>query len=306
METENEYSGIDQEDPNRKRKKKLLGVLVLGGIPLLFVLYLVLGPILDIMSKDISAKDMFVISEYVNVRATSDLNSLKMGNLTYGEKVLVYEIKDDWAEVLVDGKKVFLASKYIVAPDVYYTIEGIFGDDRAAKLVNNSKYRLALYRYFKSKGFASDIPDDIKKEFFAGVPVKEVYQIFNEPKGSLYNSVVLSDFDGDFSQDAAFILKQKNSENKILVIFSFDKEEPLLKSKVVYEAQLEESWMSARLAKKGSSYLIDTGDDSKTKLKLPVNGLLIGSNRSKTLNDPLHLLYYDGKKFEMLKLKKDK
>jgi hypothetical protein len=306
MEPSLDKSETQQNIGGKKGKKKLLGFLVLGGIPLLFVLYLVLGPILDILTKDISAKDMYVISEDVNVRSTSDINSLKMGSLTYGEKVLVYEIKDDWAEVLVGDRKVFLASEFLVEPEVYYTIEGIFADDRAEKLVKYSKYKMALYQYFKSKGFGSEISDDIKKKYFKTATEKEIYQLICEPKGSLYNSAVFADFDGNFSQDAAFVLKHKGSEDKFLVIFSFDKDDPLTKSKVIYEGALDESWMSIKLAKKGTSFPIEDESDKKAKLKLPVNGLLIGSNRSKSLNDPVSVFYYDGKNFIIQKLKSDK
>jgi len=306
MELEPENQDIVLKTETKKGKRKFLGFLVLGGIPLLFITYLVLGPILDILSKDISAKDMYVISEYVNVRATSDVNSLKMGHLTYGEKVLVYEIKDDWAEVLVDGRKVFLASKFLVEPEVYFTIEGIFGDERASRLIKNSKYRMALYQYYRQKGFIGEITDDIKRDHFSDSTNNEVYQIVSEPKGSLYNTAAFADFDGDFRQDAAFILQKKGADNKILVIFSFDKDDPSSNSKVIYETELEEPWMAARLAKKGTTLKIDQADDKDNKIKLPVNGLLIGSNRSKSLGDPVQLIYYDGKTFVTNTLADDK
>jgi hypothetical protein len=288
--------------PSGKKKRRILGVLILGGIPILFVLYLILGPILHILSRDISAKEMFVISEFVNVRATSDVNSLKMGKLDYGSQVLVYEIKDDWAEVLVDGKKVFISSDFIVDPSVYYTIEGIFGDERAAKQVNASKYRLALYRYFEENGLSSAVPDDIRKQHFTKEEQGEVYQIFSEPKGSSFGSVIYADFDGDFVQDAAFVLKSVNTEKKRLVIFSFDKKEPAKISKVIHVEDLSQPWMSIRLAKKGARFELDP--DAKEKTRLPVNGILIGSNRSKDLKDPESLLLYNGQGFDLLELNK--
>jgi hypothetical protein len=303
MGLESDLQGNEQFRPAKKNKKKIIsGLLILGGIPLLFVLYLVIGPILDILSKDISAKEMYVVSEFVNVRATSDINSLKMGSLDYGTKVLVYEIKDDWAEVLVDGQKVFISSKFVVDPSVYYTIEGIFGDEKVSDIVKNSKYRLALYRYYESKGFTSEIPEEIKKKYLKGSDEKEVYQIFSEPKGSSYTSVVFADFDGDLTQDAAFVLKHKNADEKILVIISFDKKDPLNISKVIYEDELDEIWMSIKIAKKGTSYRLSASKLDDEKLKIPVNGLLIGSNRSKTLADPLFLFYYNGQKFVKYKI----
>jgi hypothetical protein len=305
MNLENENIENDQDKKSIVGTKKFMGFLILGGIPLLFVLYLVLGPFLDILRQDIKAKDMFVISDFVNVRSDSAANSLKMGELTYGTMVPVYEINKEWAKVLVDGRKVYLSSDFLVEPEVFYTIEGIFGDTRAADLVKGSKYRLALYRYFVAKGFASDIPADIKEKYFKESSGKEIYKIMSEPKGSRYSSVVYADFDGDFTQDAALILSHKGSDNKILVIFSFDKKDPLNINKVIYENELEESWMAIKLAKKGSSYKINTDSTLNEKTKIPVNGLLIGSNRSKSLKDPVQLLFYDGKNFDMYKVEDD-
>lgn len=290
---------------SKKNKKKIIGVLLLGGIPLLFILYLVLGPILDILSKDLAAKEMYVISEFVNVRATSDVNSLKMGKLDYGTKVLVYKIKEDWAEVLVDGQKVFISSKYIVEPSVYYTIEGLFGDDRAGKSVNSSKYKLGLFRYLMAKGLTTKISEDIQKTYFKDSAKREAYQIFSEPRGSEYNSTCFADFDGDFLQDAAFILKNTASDKKILLILSFDKNEPLDKSKIIYEQSLDKPWMFIKLAKKGVKYNL-SGEGKEAKEKIPVNGLLIGSNRNKDLDDPVDLLLYDGQKFNLYRQLKDK
>ncbi len=301
MNIESQDTGNEYVKPVNQKKKKILGVLILGGIPILFVLYLILGPILHILSRDISAREMFVVSEFVNVRASSDVNSLKMGKLDYGTKVLVYEIKEDWAEVLVDGKKVFISSDFIVEPAVYYAIEGIFGDEKSAKQVSGSKYKLAINRYFEEKGFASKVPEDIQEKYFDKAEGKEIYQILSEPKG-IFGSVAFADFDGDFNQDAAFVLKNLNSDKKLLVIFSFDKKDPLKNSKVIYEQELGQPWMFIRIAKKGSR--LELNPDEKQKTKIPVNGILIGSNRSKDLNDPVSLLLYNGQSFDLHELSK--
>ena len=300
-------SNINVNEPiqkSKKNKKRIIGGLILGGIPLLFVLYLILGPILDILSKDLSAKEMYVVSEFVNVRASSDANSLKMGKLDYGTKVLVYKIEEDWAEVLVDGQKVFISSKYIVEPSVYYTIQGLFGDEKSEKAVGNSKYKLGLFRYLNSKGIATKIPDDIRNLYFKDSTNKEIYQIFSESKGAAYNSTCFGDFDGDNIQDAAFVLKNTGTDKKILLILSFDKNQPLDKSKVIYEQALDKPWIFIKLAKKGSKFNLG-GTGKNTEEKIPVNGILIGTNRNKDLNDPVDLLLYDGHKFNQYRQTKE-
>ncbi|MFN8257433.1 MAG: SH3 domain-containing protein [Bacteroidales bacterium] len=296
----NEDLELEQGQNTKKDKKKIIGGLLLGAIPLLFILYLVLGPVLHILSKDLKAKEMYVISEYVNVRATSDVNSLKMGKAEYGTKLLVYEIKDEFAEVLIDGQKGFVSSEFIAEPSVYYAIEGLFGDDRTENLLTNTKYKLALIRFLESKGYMSNIPDDIQIKLFGQKLNKEKYQIFTEPRGSKYNSSAFADFNGDYQMDAAFVLKSFDSDKKILVIFSFDKKDPLNKSKILFEYEISRPWYFIKLAKKGTKYTVIGKDKKPEKNKIPVNGLLLGTNRAKDLNDPEYLLIYNGEKFEMI------
>ncbi|MCF6242289.1 MAG: hypothetical protein L3J74_13195, partial [Bacteroidales bacterium] len=69
------------------KKKVILGGIFLGLIPLLFILYLILGPVLSVMTRDLSAKEMYVISDGVNVRAKPEAKALKMGRITYGTKL---------------------------------------------------------------------------------------------------------------------------------------------------------------------------------------------------------------------------
>lgn len=285
---------LDSFPSKKNNKKKVLGGLILGAIPLLFIIYLVLGPLLHILSKDLSASEMYVISEWVNVRATPDIKSLKMGKIDYGTKLLVYEIKDDWAEVLIDGQKGYVANKFIADPATYYAIEGLFGDDNTAKTLTNSKYKLALIRYIESKDWITYIPEDIQMDIFGEVANKDVYQVYSEPKGSRFNYSAFADFDGDFRWDAAFVLKNRESDTKILVIFSFDKNDPLEMSKVIYEQELDQPWYFIRLAKKGYRYNLD---DKEKKTRLPINAIHIGTNRNKNLNDPEFILMYTGETF---------
>lgn len=291
------------QNRGKKNKKKMIGGLILGAIPLLFIIYLVLGPLLHILSRDLSAKEMYVISEWVNVRAAADKGSLKMGKVDYGTKLLVYEVQEEWAEVLIDGQKGFVFKEYIADPKTFYMVEGLFGDKRAAKKVPSTKFRLALMRYLDSKEYSSHIPEDIQTELFGEVRDREVYQIFTEPSGSRFNSAVFADFDGDFRNDAAFVLKNQIEDKNVLVIISFDKNDPLNISKIILEQELEHPWFYIRLAKKGYRYYTE---DKEKKEKLPLNGLLIGSNRNRKLNDPQFLLLYNGETFEMFEQPENK
>ncbi len=305
MAENSEDYGVEITQKVKKDKKKVIGGLLLGAIPLLFILYLVLGPVLHILSKDLKANEMYVISEFVNVRATSDVNSLKMGKAVYGTKLLVYEIKDDFAEVLIDGQKGFVSSEFIAEPPIYLAIEGLFGDDRAENLVPSTKYKLGLIRYLESKGYISNLSEELKVKLYGEKSKKEVYQIFSEPRGSHYNSSAIADFDGDFQLDAAFVLKNINSDKKILVILSFDKKDPLNISKVIYENEMEKPWYFIKMAKKGTKYPMLNKNKKIEKIKIPINGLIQGTNRSSDLNDTEYLIIYNGEKFDKQELSKE-
>ncbi|MEN8122898.1 MAG: SH3 domain-containing protein [Bacteroidota bacterium] len=285
------------------KKKVILGGIFLGAIPLLFVIYLVLGPILSILQKDLTAEEMYVISDGVNVRSKAEANSLKMGRVNYGTKLLVYKIEEEWAEVLIEGQKGYVSKNYIGTPETYYMLEGLFGDERSKKRVNKTQYRLAVLRYLNEKGYLTRISDEYK-EFFEDEDLnKEVFQIFSEPGKSRYNSTAYGDFDGDFVWDAAFVLKNPDTEKKLLIILSFDKNDPLSKSRTLFEMELEEPWIFIRRSAKGNRWYLknqETEPDmvpKKTKIK--IDGIGIGTNRNKNLNDPVNLLLYNGEEFEI-------
>lgn len=288
---------------SKNKKKVILGGIFLGAIPILFLIYIVLGPILSVLQKDLTAEEMYVISDGVNVRSQASKESLKMGRIDYGTKLLVYKIEEEWAEVLIEGQKGYVSKDYIGTPETYYMLEGLFGDERCKKRVNKTQYRLAILRYLIEKGYLTKISDE-NKEFFEDEDLnKEVYQIFSEPGKSRYNSTAYGDFDGDFVWDAAFVLKNPDTEKKLLVILSFDKNDPLSKSKSIFEMELEEPWIFIRRTAKGNRWYLKNQeiepDMEPKKTKIKIDGISIGTNRNRNLKDPVNLLLYNGEKFEI-------
>lgn len=288
------------------KKKVILGGIFLGLIPLLFILYLILGPVLSVMTRDLSAKEMYVISDGVNVRAKPEAKALKMGRIPYGTKLLVYKIEGDWAEVLIEGQKGFVSKNYIAQPKIFYMLEGLFGDKYSKKRLTKTRDRLAVLRYLEKKGFITKIPDDYQKEFEDEELNKEVYQIYSEPYKSMYNSTVFGDFDGNYVQDLAVVLRNPDTDKKLLVILSFDKNDMMNKSFPIYENEMEATWFFIRKAVKGSRWYLN--DDVKkaieegekpVKSKIKIEGIVIGSNRNRNLHDPVNLLLYNGETFEI-------
>ncbi len=288
---------------SKNKKKVILGGIFLGAIPILFLIYIVLGPILSVLQKDLTAEEMYVISDGVNVRSQAEKTSFKLGRIEYGTKLLVYKIEEEWAEVLIEGHKGYVSKKYIGTPQTFYMLEGLFGDDRSKKRMNKTQYRLAILRYLKGKGYLTKIPDEYK-EFFEDEDLnKEVFQIFSEPGKSKYNSTAYGDFDGDFVWDAAFVLKNPDTEKKLMVILSFDKNDPLSKSKSIFEMELEEPWIFIRRKAKGNRCYLNNSeiesDAEPVKTKIKIDGIGIGTNRNRNLNDPVNLLLYNGENFEI-------
>ncbi len=121
----------------------------------------------------------------------------------------------------------------------------------------------------------------------------------------MYNSVAYGDFDGDYVQDAAFVLRNPDTDNQLLVILSFDKKDPLNKSKAIYEKELGAPWLFIRKAIKGSRWYlnnkvkeaIDEGE-KPVKSRIKIDGIIISSNRNRNLHDPVILLLYNGETFE--------
>ncbi len=280
----------------KESKNKISLGLIFGIIPVFFLVYLVVGPFLNTISRDLSSKDMYVISEWVNVRTRPDVKSLKMGKILFGTKVACYGESDGWSEVLVDNSRGYVASKFIVDAKSFYYLDGLFANKKAAKKVTSTKYRMALVRYLMSKGYTTNVPEDVRDEFDDESNEDEVYQLEAEPSGAKYNTVVFSDFNGDGSKDVAFVLTNKVKDINRLVILTLDKDNPFTMSKILYDNELEYPWQFIRLAKKGTSHI-----QNAEKVKLPLNGLLIGSNRDKNFKDKSYLLLYDGKFFNKFK-----
>ena len=288
---------------SKDKKKVILGGIFLGAVPILFIIYLVLGPMLSMLQKDLSAEKMYVISDGVNVRTKGEKNALKMGRIEYGTELLVYDAEGEWAEVLIDGQKGYVWKEYIADPRTFYMLEGLFGDKRSKSRLSKTQYRLSILRYFDEKGYITKIADE-HKEFFEDEDLnKEVYQIFSEPVKSRYNSTAYGDFDGDFVWDAAYVLKSPETEKKLLIILSFDKNAPLSNSNTIFEMELEEPWIFIKRAAKKSRWFLNETDTESTakpkKLRIKIDGISMGTNRNWNLKDPVNLLLYNGEEYEI-------
>ncbi len=270
-------------------------VIIFGLVPILFIIYLLLGPIIKVVQKDLNATTMYIISDNLNLRSDRSSNAYVIGNYDYGTQVKVYQTFDNkWAEVAVGRKKGYMSLEYLVSPEIFYLIDGMFGNDLAKKVINKTIYKKAIANYLLQNGYVSDVPDEIKVELYGRKGKnKPVWQIFVLPGNPRYNSYCYGDFNGDKKQDAAFIITNKKTKQNRLIILNINKV-GLDYGSTLFSMDMKDNWYYIRLAPKGTKYYI--GNEKK---RLPIDGILIGSNRDPALHDPVRLLLYDGQHFRI-------
>jgi len=283
-----------------KRKIKNTVKLTLGIVPLIFIVYLTVIPFFVIIKKDIMAKDMYVISSYVNIRTGPEKDALKMGKVNFGTKVLVYKIENAWAEVLIEGQKGFIHESFLGKPKIFFKIDGLFHDEKSMKLLPKLKYKLSIINYLDSMGYLPNIKKEYKEHFDENDLKKDRFQFLSVKRGSSYKTTAFSDFDGDFVWDAAIILKNINTKANHLVILTFDKKDPEINNKAIFSMDLEENYYYIKRVKKWNRRYLYNKEGEKVKQSLKIAAIEIGTNRNRNLNDTKYLLVYNGSKFEYI------
>ncbi len=270
-------------------------VIIFGIIPLLFIMYLLLAPVYKIVNKNLKAKPMFIISDNLNLRSDKKPNAYVIGNYDYGTEVKVYNTFDNqWAEVSVGKKKGYMSLEYLVNPEIFYLIDGMFGNSLAQKVVNKTSYKKAIANYFLQHGIVSNMPDQIKVQLYGHKGKdKPVWQLFVLPGRPKFNSYCYGDFNGDKKQDAAFVITNKETKQNRLIILSVNNINGQYGS-TLFSMDFPDNWYYIRLAPRGYRFIIDS-----VKTRIPIDGILIGSNRDPALHDPLRLLLYDGQQFRI-------
>ncbi len=282
----------------RKKRENVstASVVFFGIVPFLFIVYLLLGPVIRVIKRDLNAKPMYIISDNLNLRSDKSKNAYVIGNYDYGTEVKVYETYDNqWAEVAVGRKKGYMSLEYLVPPEIFYLIDGMFGNELAKKTISKTIYKKAIANYFLQQGYVSDMPDEIKRELYgAKGKNKPVWQIYVLPGHPKFNSYAFGDFNGDKKLDAAFVITNKQAGKNKLIVFDFSSIGEQQYGKLIFSMDLDAPWFYIRTARKGSQYYID-GE----KKRLPIDGILIGTNRDPALKDPVTLVLFDGRRFRL-------
>ncbi len=277
-----------------KQKAVFISGLFFGIIPFLFIVYLLLGPLVKVIQKDFSSETMMTISEKLNIRSDKDKNSYVIGSYPFGTEVQVYDVfENNWAEVSVGDKKGYMSFEYLVLPETFYTIEGMFGNENAKKLIASTKYRKAISNYLKANNYTSKIPKSEREKLYGKNADKEMWQIFAEPSKSEFNSFCYGDYNGDKSRDAAFILTNIKTGKRKLIILEINTYVPGKYGNLLDSKDLDENYLFVKNIPKRRKMIIN---DSLQRIE--TDGILIGTNRSKTFKDIDTLMIYNGRDFD--------
>ncbi len=283
-----------------KSKAVFVSGILFGIIPFVFIVYLLLGPVIKVIKKDLSAETMIIISEELNIRSDKSMDAYVIGHYSFGTEVKVYKVFDnDWAEVSVGEKKGYMYFKYLVLPETFYTIEGMFGNDNAKELIYSVKYRKAISKYLKQNGFTSKIPKEKRDKLYGKDDDREIWQIFAEDKTSQFNTFCYGDYNGDNKRDAAFIITNIKTGNRKLILLNIENDTKEQYGSLITFRYLKHDFQFIKhIPKRKKMFLKDSIQRTST------DGILIGTNRDKSFNDIPKLMIYNGKEFEYFEQEK--
>lgn len=284
------------ENIKTSKKEKLFfsGAIFIGLVPFLFIVYLLMGPLARIVYKDYTGTSMYIISDKLKIRSEKGKNAYIIGSYKYGTEVTVYEeIENKWAEVSVEEKKGYMSLEYLVTPETFYLIDGMYGNENAKKLISKTIYRKAISSYLSENNFTTDISNQIKKELYGKQNKKEIWLLFANKKNSRFNTFSYGDYNGDQKEDAAFILKNVSTGKRKLIVLDLNVDVPGKYSKLLYSQDINNDWLFIRNATKNKKYIINNQEQ-----KSQIDGILIGGFRDKSFNDINTLLLYNGKDFK--------
>jgi hypothetical protein len=280
-----------------KRKVVFIGGILFGIIPFIFIVYLLLGPVIRVIQKDLNSVKMVIISENLNIRSDKEKNSYVIGTYPFGTEVNVYEVYDNnWAEVSIGDKKGYMSFEYLVLPESFHIINGMFGNDNAKNLISGTIYRNAISAYLQKNNFTTKIPKDEREKLYGKGDTKEAWQIFAEEAKAEFNTFCYGDYNGDKKNDAAFIITQLKTGKRKLIVLNIDMGISEKYGELITFKDMEEEYHFVKHVPKNTKMVIK-GELQKTG----IDCILIGTNRDKNLNDIYELMLFNGKTFEFHK-----
>lgn len=283
-----------KEDTSLKNKITFISATTFGFIIVIFIVYLLLGEIVNLIKKDFSSETMMVVSENLNIRSDKGKDAYVIGTYPFGTEVQVYNVFDNnWAEVSIKDKKGYMSFEFLVFPENFYLIEGMFGNENAKNLIKPVKYRKAISNYLKNNGFTSKISKSEREKLYGKDEKKEVWQIFAEDKKYKSNTFCYGDYNGDNRQDAAFIITNIETGKRKLIILNITTRISKKYGELIASKDINKDYLFIKHTPKNSKMIIN---DSLQRIS--TDAILIGTNRNINPTDIPILMLYNGKTFD--------
>jgi hypothetical protein len=208
-------------------KSKLPIIIGIAGILIALVLgYFFWGK--DYL-RDKNAPRMYSFARSLALRSSpaggGDYNMI--GNIAYGSEVLVYDNGTEWTNCKVNGQEGYASPKYLLNKMDFQELNAILADEDTRTAVNQTRFKKALLSYFRDNNIIGKMDEEIQKDVYGTLTTKEVWQLFAKAEINVPNTVYFSKNSNQNSKfnDFACIIKNNNTGQRKIVMFSFDDNE---------------------------------------------------------------------------------
>jgi hypothetical protein len=179
--------------------------------------------------KDQNATRMYSFANSLALRSSpaggGDYNMI--ANIPYGSEVLVYDNGIDWVNCKVNGQEGYASPKYMLDNRDFQELNAILADVSTRTVVSQTRYKKALLSYFRDHNLIGKMDEKIQQDLYSLISTKEVWQLFANAEVNQPNTVYFSTKSKQNSKfnDFACIIKNLNTGERKILIFSFDENE---------------------------------------------------------------------------------
>ncbi len=162
--------------------------------------------------KDAPRNYVYATNLFLRSSAVADVEYNRISTVPYGSELITYSNVNGWAYVKADGKKGYVASDYLLNAKDFHLLNGVWGNDDAKEIVPTAKCRMAILDFLKKNNMQTG---------------NMAWQLYSKQKEIKPNSVLfprLNDGYDNFTE-FAFILKDNQSGNRKLALYSFEENE---------------------------------------------------------------------------------
>lgn len=239
--------------PKQEEKKKIptkILIFIISGVLLVAAIVAFLFYRTNVYlpaKRDANAPRYYVMARNLNMRSSPDFDveHNKIGSLTYGTEVIVYDsvkssskpyIYGKFAPIDARGKVVkdkciegYLSYDYMATKADYFLLNSIYGNEDARNMLSEVRYKKALLNYFKKNNYRGDISNEKIDEYGIGEKFKtaERWQVFCRYEKAKSNNVYRSKKYRKDSKypDLAVIIKNIDSGERKMLYFVYEDDE---------------------------------------------------------------------------------